>query len=144
MKKIFIVSAIFLFCAAAYADSLDTSKVFIFTKEGYEVLLVSSDVPMGSKDSILGVSVAIDKEGNFYYCTSEGNSYGFVWLIKKVDKLTAKVSEVCRLNLNYLKSGYIRTINFAPNGDLYVWLALRQAKASYWNEVLVKIAKVLP
>jgi hypothetical protein len=139
MKRILILSLVCVCCTLAYAGSLDVSKFFVFSQPDYEVVLLSSDVTVGPKDANPGIAADIDRRGDFYYSTSEGNPYGFVWLIKKVDIETGEVGEVCHLNYNYISQGYIRTIKYSCSGELYVWLSVKQART--WEHILVKITK---
>ena len=139
MKRIAIFLIVLLFCVCAYAQDADSSKWFIFSKEGPQVSLISQDVSMARMDYAFSSPTAIDNTGNFYYCSSEGNPQGFLWKIRRVDKQAGESKEICRLNLDRNNYGYIRAIEFAKDGSLYVWLAFKKSGVDVWDAALVEI-----
>ncbi len=139
MKKILLALAVFLLGISAYGADSDPAAWFDFKTPGLKPLLVSAEVSMEGLAYTFATPTAVDSSGNFYYCSAEGNPNGFLWIIKKVDIRTGKVSEVCRLNLSNRQYSYIRSINFSPGGELYVWLSLGKSEIKEWNAALVKI-----
>ena len=136
MKKMSIMPVV---CAAwllVSANSAGAAELVAVSKEGYTAAVISLDVPLDRMDYRLVTPTAIDRGGNFYYCVSGGDSLGFLWKIKRVDKKTGTVSDMCQLNRSAYAQAYILSIDFSLQGSLYVWIAL---KGNRWSTALVEI-----
>ena len=137
MKKITFILVLFLLSATALAQE-GASDWFVFSQKGPQVGIISQDVSMAGLDYAYTSPTAVDNSGNFFYCLSEGNPNGYLWIIKKVDRTSGSASEVCRLNLDKYKSGSIRAINFSGS-SLYVWLSLTVSGSKGWIFALAEI-----
>ncbi|HOX54984.1 MAG TPA: hypothetical protein PLC32_06030 [Candidatus Omnitrophota bacterium] len=137
MKKTIFVLILFLLCVSVSAE--ENSGWLIFSQSGLNVSIVSQGLSSEEMSYSYNSPTAVDGSGNFYYCVSEGNPNGYLWMIKKVDNTSGKVSEVCRLNLDKYKTGSIKAIN--SSGDsLYVWVTLAQSGSRDWISALVEIS----
>lgn len=136
MKRI-VFLILFLFCSAAIAE--DNSGWLIFQDKGLSASVISKDLSSSEMSYSYNSPTTVDDAGNFYYCISEGNPNGYLWVIKRVDNASGKVSEVCRLNLDKYKTGSIRAINSSGN-SLYVWITLVQSGSRDWMSALVEIS----
>ncbi|MFC1703999.1 hypothetical protein ACFL1E_04350 [Candidatus Omnitrophota bacterium] len=141
MKKIIVLLIMGALSTSAYAEigSSDPSKLFTFSEEGHSVRVINDNVFMGRMDYAYNNPTAIDNSGNFYFCTSEGNRQGNLWIINKIDEDSGGINEVCRLNLASNKNRYIRSINYSGSGKLYVWLAIEKTRSNEWKGALVEI-----
>lgn len=129
---------IVFWCGILFAQD-SSAQWFIFSAKGIKAKLISQDVFMGSMDYTYSSPTATDGSGNFYYCSSDDNPSGFLWIIRKVDRNTGKVSEICRLNLSSYNDRYIRAINLTSSGALYVWLGIKRTSTNQWDGALVEI-----
>ncbi|MFC1593986.1 hypothetical protein ACFL38_01530 [Candidatus Omnitrophota bacterium] len=123
MKKITLCFILLLLSTNICAGQGSASKLLTFKGAG-KAELISRDVSMGAMNYAFNSITAVDADGNFYFCSSDGNAQGNVWKIMKMHKSSGQVSEMCRLNLKNNKYRYIRAINYTPNESLYAWIAL--------------------
>ncbi|MBM3249148.1 MAG: hypothetical protein FJZ10_07015 [Candidatus Omnitrophica bacterium] len=137
MKKIIFLLAILLFSVVAVAE--DNSGWFVLSGGGLSVSVISQDLSSSDMGYSYNSPTTVDDSGNFYYCVSEGNPNGYLWIIKKVDSASGSVSEICRLNLNKYKTGSIRAVN-SSGSSLYVWITLAQSGSKGWISALVEIS----
>jgi len=137
MRKMGLLLIILLFCSAATAE--ENSGWLIFKDKGLRVSVISQDLSASEMSYSYNSPTSVDDSGNFYYCASEGNPNGYLWIINKVDNTSGSVSEICRLNLDKYKTGSIRAIN-SSGSSLYVWITLAQSGSKGWISALVEIS----